>query len=162
MLAATLEEPFDLEVAMRPLARIALLIAFLMAIISCANEPASPPAALPLPQPLVEAEATNESDKTAPAWQLQQPKGFSWVSPLFDVSHWHQRTSLPADAREMYLGEWACGIAYREAVPLGQWVLVGVTENRSYTPILDIYEDRTGNSTRNDIVYYHFELSDSD
>ncbi len=153
MLAATLEEPFDLEVAMRPLARIALLIAFLMAIISCANEPASPPAALPLPQPLVEAEATNESDKTAPA----EP-----ILPLFDVSHWHQRTSLPADAREMYLGEWACGIAYREAVPLGQWVLVGVTENRSYTPILDIYEDRTGNSTRNDIVYYHFELSDSD
>ena len=79
-----------------------------------------------------------------------------------DLSYWHQKTSLPAEELEMYHGEWACGLSYREAVPTGQWVLVGVTKNHGYTPILDVYSDRTGNSTKNDTVYYHFELADTD
>lgn len=51
---------------------------------------------------------------------------------------------------------------YREAVPPGQWVLVGVSEEQRYTPILDIFGDQTGGSTKNDTVYYHFQLVDSE
>lgn len=147
------EKPFEYDYSIRLLARFVLLAVVSLATTSCAVEPSAPPSMPPLPQPPVDADTTIESDKTL----VSKP-----ILARFDLSYWHQRTSLPADELEMYLGEWACGFVYREAVAPGQWVLVGVTKNHSYTPILDIYGDRTGNRTRNETVYYHFELADSD
>ena len=145
--------PFVSECSTRLLDRAILLVAASLATLSCAVEPSSPLSTPLLPQPMIEADTTIQSDKSL----VIKP-----ILARVDLSYWHQKTSLPAEELEMYLGEWACGFVYREAVPSGQWVLVGVTKDHGYTPILDIYGDRTGNSTKNDTVYYHFQLVETD
>ena len=145
--------PFVPDCSTRLFARAILLVAASLATLSCVVGPSSPLSTPLLPQPMIETDTTIQSDKSL----VTKP-----ILVRVDLSYWHQKTSLPAEELEMYLGEWACGFVYREAVPPGQWVLAGVTKDHGYTPILDIYGDRTGNSTKNDTVYYHFELVDTD
>ncbi len=84
------------------------------------------------------------------------------ISPNPDLSYWDNRTSLPNREIDLYLEGFACGLVYPEPVAPGQWVFIGISENPNYTPILDIYSDRTGNSSTNSTVYYHFKLTDWD
>jgi hypothetical protein len=77
-----------------------------------------------------------------------------------DVSYWEARTSLPELVFDAHIGGFMCGLVYSAPAPDGQWVLVGVTENPKYTPILDIYGERSGNGSSNDTVYYHFRVRD--
>ena len=84
------------------------------------------------------------------------------ISANPDLSYWDNRTSLSNREIDLYFEGFACGLVYPEPVAPGQWVLIGVSENPNYTPILDIYSDRTGNSSTNSTVYYHFKLTDSD
>lgn len=144
--------PYSLKPLAQFLAPVTTLATVLLATVSCATESPSP-SALPVPTPELAAET-----------------GFKPNNPLeprpnlgnIDLSYWNYRTSPPEEELDLYVGDFICGFMYREAVPPGKWVLVGVSEEQRYTPILDIYSDQTGSSTQNDTVYYHFQLINSE
>lgn len=141
------EKPFSLTFPPQLIALVAGL-----ATASCAIKAASPTSALPLPALEVAADiAIKPGEPLEPRPSLGN----------IDLSYWDYRTSAPDDVLDIYVGDYVCGWSFREAVPPGQWVLVGISEVQRYTPILDIYQDQTGNRTKNDTVYYHFQLVDS-
>ena len=141
------EKPFSLTFPPQLIALIAGL-----ATASCAIESASAPSALPLPALELAADTAIE-----PGEPLEPRPSLGNI----DLSYWDYRTSLPDSELLMFEDGFFCGLIYPEAVPPGQWVLVGISEVQRYTPILDIYRDQTGNRTKNDTVYYHFQLVDS-
>lgn len=140
------EKPFSITLPPQLIALIAGL-----ATASCAIESA-PASALPLPA----LELTDDTE-IEPGEFLEPELSLGNI----DLSFWNSLTSAPDDVLDIYVGDFICGWSFREAVPPGQWVLVGVSEEQRYTPILDIYRDQTGNRTKNDTVYYHFQLVDS-
>jgi hypothetical protein len=76
------------------------------------------------------------------------------------LSAWNERTSYPDENLDWFSDGVMCGGVKPEPIAPGQWKLVGIIVNLSYTPILDIYSDRTGLPTKNDSTfYYHFRLS---
>ena len=126
------------------------LVALSLASASCAVEESSLHSSPPMLQPEV---------LTTTAVETGSDLAHEPILGQFDLSYWETVTSLP---ETVFIEPWACGLVYRERVPSSQWRLIGVTDNPRYTPILDIYSDKTGNSTANDIVYYHFQLADSE
>jgi hypothetical protein len=131
---------------------IAKLAAILLATASCAVE-LSPPSALPLP-----ALELNAATAIEPGEPLERRPNLGSI----DLWFWHNRTNPPESELDVQVGDFVCSLIYPLAVPPGQWVLVGVSEEQHYTPILDIYSDQTGISTKNDTVYYHFQLVESE
>ena len=128
------------------------LAVILLATVSCAVEP-SPSTALPLPVLELAADtAIKPGEPIEPKPNLGN----------IDLRYWHNLTSPPESEFDVHVGGFYCSLIYPLAVPPGQWVLVGVSEEQRYTPLLDIYSDQTGSSTKNDTVYYHFQLVDSD
>jgi len=131
---------------MQLLTRIFLLIVASLVTTSCAIQQRS------LPQPeMVAGSQIALRDLPPPRPILARP----------DLSYWEMQTSYPGHDFDLYQGGFACGLVYSEPEPvaLGQWNLVGISETR-YTPLLDIYSDRTGQRTRNDATYYYyFQLS---
>ena len=132
--------------------RLYALAIFLLVTASCAVE--SPPrSALPAPSlELANNTAIGPGEPVEPRPNLGN----------IDLSYWHYRTSPPENDLDIYVGEFICSLQWRESVPVGDWVLVGISEQQRYTPILDIYGDQTGSRTKNDTVYYHFQLIDSE
>lgn len=130
---------------MRLLTRIFLLIVASLVTTSCAIQQLS------LPQPEIVADTRIALRDTPPPRPiLARP----------DLSYWDMQTTYPDHDFDLYQGGFVCGLVNSEPVTLGQWNLVGISENLSYTPLLDIYSDRTEQRTRNDATYYYyFQLS---
>lgn len=131
------------------LARITLTFATLPIVVACASSPGT----VGLPSPDIEI---RQPAPFSPAVSL--PSGP--ISASFDLSYWEELTGLPDGAE---LNFWTCGTMLLELViSQGEWRLVGISEDNHYTPILDIYNDRTGNRVNNGTVYYHFKLFPAD
>lgn len=125
--------------------RISLALATLSGITACNSFPEI----VSLPSPDIEV---GQTAAFSPAIPFQAKPGLA----SFDLSYWDKRTS-PRDWPELNMG--TCSMIFLEPeVAQGEWRLVGVSEDARYTPILDIYNDRTGNRGSNGTVYYHFKL----
>lgn len=140
--------PFALEPFVRLFFQMFVLILASLISLSCATQQQT------LPKLDLEVDAPVELPK------------LSASSPFIarpDSSYWDDLTVHPDQDFDSFLVGGMCGLVYTEPVALGQWNLVGVSSNSVYTPVLDIFSDKTGRSTNNDTTYYyHFQLSSMD
>ena len=75
--------------------------------------------------------------------------------------YWSELVSYTAPETKYLYGRRICGLIERPPVKVGAWRLVGASKPIAYVPILDMYADRRGLQSRNELTYYYFKLSGS-
>lgn len=87
--------------------------------------------------------------------------GFSEIEDELGDGYWSDLVSYTAPETESPFGRGICGLIDRPPVKVGAWRLVGASKPIAYVPILDVYADRRGLQSRNELTYYYFELRGS-
>lgn len=76
---------------------------------------------------------------------------------------WEAFTSRPSADIDDSLNLYTCGVYdWLPQIPPSSWFLTGAQATPVYKPILDIEAMRTGTPSRNETIYYHFRLKNSE
>ena len=73
-------------------------------------------------------------------------------------NYWSDLVRYSAPGADNPYAGFYCGLYEIPSPKPGAWQFVGASKSLTYVPILDLYAERRGLRSKNDLVYYHFEL----